>query len=134
MEKTKFIFVYILNILFLVGCAVGNCRSQKIKDEQAGPAGVVKDNKLIPEPNSADRVKVFKHDGSVQCQTNKGLSADEMAARDLSGIKIYKTFKSHDQKLRSQVCGSPTGNVNVLEIDKRNLSLALEKGYSEWVF
>ena len=39
----------------------------------------------------------------------------------------------NDGKMRIQMCGSPTGNVNVYEIDKANLSQALGYGFTEWI-
>ncbi len=36
--------------------------------------------------------------------------------------------------MRIQVCGAPTGNSNVYEIDRKDLEAALKVGFKEWTF
>lgn len=131
MEAKKFIFF--CGIVFsFVGCTTGNCRSQQIKAEQAGGPVTPKENKLLPNLNVGDRVRVFKPNGSLQCGQGKSVDATIMA-KDLKDIQIYKTSVENDGKIRIQMCGAPTGNVNVYEIDKTNLESALSLGFSEWI-
>jgi hypothetical protein len=131
METKKLIFICGV-VLFFVGCTTGNCRSQQIKAEQAGPEMQPKENKLLPEPSKVERVRVFKANGSLQCGQGKSIDPEAMA-KDLKDIRVYKSSMENDGKMRIQVCGAATGNVNVYEIDKTNLEQALSYGFSEWI-
>lgn len=120
----KLLNLSMIAALFL-GCAHGNCRSQRPPHE----AG--KEVKM--EPNSLSKVKVYKPDGSLQCGMGKGISLSEMA-KELEGFKIYSSENKNDGMMRIQVCGSPTGQCNVYEIEKSQLEKALSKGFREWTF
>ena len=85
------------------------------------------------EPNALGKIKVYKADGSLQCGMGKGVSVSEMA-KELAGIKIYTSENKSDGMMRIQVCGSPTGQCNVYEIDRADLEKALAKGFREWTF
>jgi hypothetical protein len=131
MESKKFIFICGV-ILLTFGCTTGNCRSQKIKQEQAEGPTPVKENKLIPPPSVSERVKVYKLDGSLQCAQGKRVELKDMQ-NDLKDIKVYKSFSENDGMMRIQMCGAPTGNANVYEIDRENLKAALALGFKEWL-
>ncbi|MBL7542380.1 MAG: hypothetical protein JNL11_01120 [Bdellovibrionaceae bacterium] len=131
METKKFIFFCGLTLVF-IGCSTGNCRSQKIKSEQAGGPVTPKENKLLQDPSAADRVRVFKPNGSLQCGQGKSIDVATMS-KDLKDIHIYKSSVENDGKIRIQMCGVPTGNVNVYEIDKTSLESALSFGFTEWI-
>lgn len=131
MEAKKFIFVCGI-VLVMVGCSTGNCRSHQIAKEQAGPEVQPKENKLLPDPTVTERVRVFKANGSLQCGQGKSIDPATMA-KELKEIQVYKTTVENDGKLRIQMCGAPTGNVNVFEIDKTNLERALGFGFTEWI-
>ncbi len=113
-------------------CSTGNCRSQKIKAEQAGPEFQPKENKLLPDTSKNERVHVFKANGSLQCGQGKSIDAAAMS-KELKEITVYSSTTENDGKMRIQVCGAPTGNVNVYEIDKTNLDRAVSFGFSEWI-
>lgn len=81
--------------------------------------------------SKADRVKVFKPDGSLQCGQGKAVAVTEMQ-NQLNGIKVYSSVNRNDGMMRVQVCGAPTGNVNVYEIDRKDLAAAQKKGFKEW--
>ena len=74
-------------------------------------------------------VLVSKADGSLQCGS-KGLSTEEME-KQLKGIKILSRDKRPDGKMHIQVCGSPTGTVNVYEIPVSSLSEAETRGFKK---
>lgn len=131
MEIKKFIF-FCGVISILVGCSSGNCRSQQIKAEAAGPEILPKENKLLPEPSAVERIRVFKYNGSLQCSQGKRIEPAVME-KDLKGIRVYKATTENDGKMRILVCGSPTGDVNVFEIDKSNLNQAIDLGFAEWI-
>ncbi|MNL53665.1 hypothetical protein D3C87_1769290 [compost metagenome] len=54
--------------------------------------------------------------------------------KDLKGIKTYSSINKNDGMMRIQVCGSPTGNSNIYEIDRKDLAAALKAGFKEWTF
>ena len=131
METKKFIFVCGI-IIALAGCSTGNCRSKQIQAEQAGPEVQPKENKLLPDPTVTERVRVFKANGSLQCSQGKSIDPATMA-KELKEIPVQKSAMESDGKMRIQMCGAPTGNVNVFEIDKTNLDRALGFGFTEWI-
>lgn len=131
MEAKKFIFICGVTLAF-VGCSTGNCRSHQIAKEQAGAEVQPKENKLLPDPTVTERVRVYKANGSLQCGQGKRIDPTTMA-KELKEIPVYKSSTENDGKLRIQMCGAPTGNVNVFEIDKTNLERALGFGFTEWI-
>lgn len=114
------------------GCTTGNCRSHQIEKEQEGGVMPPKENKLIPAASVSDRVRVYKADGTLQCAQGVRVDIKEMQ-KDLKDIKIYKSFSENDGMLRIQMCGAPTGNSHVFEIDRDNLAKALALGFKEWL-
>lgn len=132
MEAKKFIFICGLAIT-IASCTTGNCRSEQVKREQAGPeSSAPKENKLLPDPSLVERISVFKTNGSLQCNQGKAIDKSTME-KSLKGIRVYKSSVENDGKLRIQMCGAPTGNVNVFEIDKTNLEQAIALGFAEWI-
>jgi hypothetical protein len=119
--------------LFAVGCTSGNCRSQQETPEALAKAPKISMEELtqMKETSKGQRVLVYKADGSLQCNQGQKISLDEMA-KELSGIKIYSKLNKSDGKMRIQLCGSPTGNCNLYEIDRENLDQALKIGFKEW--
>jgi hypothetical protein len=130
-----------------IGCASGKClqtanaekaaaanasASQTTGASGASASGATAKESMKPE-SKLDRVKVFKADGSLQCGQGKAIAASEMQ-KDLGDIKVYSSANKNDGMMRIQVCGSPTGNANVYEIDRKNLEAALKKGFKEWTF
>ena len=77
------------------------------------------------------RVRVYKPDGSRQCESSKGQAVDIME-RELAGIRVYSREKRKDGLMHIQVCGSPTGMVNLFEIDFGNLKQAEERGFKRF--
>lgn len=131
METAKFILLCGV-VAFLASCSTGNCRSAQIKAEAAGPEVMPKENKLLPAPSQAEHVSVYKLNGSLQCNQGKTIDKATMQ-KDLKGLVVYKSSIENDGKMRAQVCGGPTGNVNVYEIDKSNLAQAISYGFTEWI-
>lgn len=81
----------------------------------------------VPSTTSAT-ILVFKPDGSLQCQAAKGLSPEEME-KQLDGIKVISRDKRPDGLMHIQVCGSPTGMINVFEIPASALKEAEGRGF-----
>jgi hypothetical protein len=86
-----------------------------------------------PSPVSGDRpaemLKVYKHDGAVQCQ-GKGADAAVMA-RQLTdqGIAVQCAQKARDGRMHSMVCGAPSGSINVFAIRAEDLDKAESLGF-----
>src|SRR5437870_12289952 len=67
--------------------------------------------------SSADTVKVFRYDGSLQCGMGQAVSLDEMA-KELTAVNI-KVLSSDKRVVPGCIiplCGAPTGVANVCEI------------------
>lgn len=80
-----------------------------------------------------ETVFVYQYDGSEQCGFKKGVDLQEMQKK-LSGIQVISAKKRNDGLMRTQVCGSATGEANVYEIRKKDLGFALKQGFLEWKF
>ena len=85
----------------------------------------------MDKSSSIDHVKVYKADGTLQCGQGKKISISDMQ-KDLKDIKVYSSENKNDGMMRIQLCGSPTGNANVYEIDRKDLEAALKLGFKEW--
>ncbi len=86
----------------------------------------------MTNPSTAlQKVKVAKADGSLQCGQGRAIPVAEMQ-KELGAIKVYSSANKNDGMMRIQVCGSPTGNHNVYEIDRKDLDAALKAGFKEW--
>lgn len=115
-------------IATLSACSHGNCRAQKKSDNNSKVSEVP-----VAASSTTDRVQVYKSDGSLQCGQGKQISVADME-KDLKGIKVYSSANKNDGMMRIQVCGAPTGNHNVYEIDRKDLEAALKAGFKEWTF
>lgn len=122
--------------LLLQACTTGHCRhlrdEENAKNAAEGkPMPKVDAPSVNLKPSSADRVRVYKFDGSLQCNMGKSRSLSEMQ-KDLKSIEVFQSWKRHDGMMRVQLCGSPTGQSNVYEIDRKDLEAALKLGFKEW--
>ncbi len=86
----------------------------------------------MEEVSKGQKIKVFKADGSLQCQQGQKISLEEME-KTLQGIQVYSRTNQNDGKMRIQMCGAPTGNCNIYEIDRENLEKVLGLGFKEWL-
>ena len=74
-------------------------------------------------------VKVYKYDGSIQCDS-AGVELDTMALELINiGIDVVCSQKGHDGLVRATVCGGDTGNINIFKINRVNLSDAESIGF-----
>lgn len=126
--------MWALFILFTIasGCANTNCRT--LAEKRGDPLPPVK-KELDPmaKTSAADRVLVHKPDGSLQCNQGTPVGPAEMK-KELGEIPVYSSSKRNDGQMRIQVCGAPTGNSNVYEIDRSHLEAAIKLGFEEWTF
>lgn len=110
----------------LAACTHGNCRTQEDAKKSA-----VQSEVIVEKSKSTNRVKVFKYDGSLQCGQGKKIAPADMQ-KDLKGIEVFSSSNQNDGMMRIQLCGSPTGNANVYEIDRKDFEAALKLGFKEW--
>lgn len=124
-----------LPLLFALGaCSHGNCRTQKTADKSLNPEAAKTGGEMPIAPSSkVERVKVYKEDGSLQCGQGKAVSITEMQTQ-LKNIHVYSAQNKNDGMIRIQLCGTPTGNSNVYEIDRKDLEAALKAGFKEWTY
>lgn len=112
----------LLSLFFALGlsaCAAGHCNREG-RPEKADP--------------TRQKVRVYKYDGSKQCDEKEtGLTLQEMAS-ELGSIKIYSMSKQSDGQIRVQVCGALTGRANVYEITLSDLPKAEALGFKKWSF
>jgi hypothetical protein len=119
----------LVSVVFLFfGCSTTSCNE---KSQAAKPADV-KSVKVISGVKEMSKVKVYKADGTLQCNQGDKISIDTMA-KELTGITIYSKENKHDGLMRIQLCGKPTGNNHVFEIDETNLEKALSLGFKTWI-
>jgi hypothetical protein len=122
--------------LVFIACTNGPCRKDK----------PIPDNPKISKPkfeapiasvqaldaDSASRtVFVYKPDGGLQCTKGKAMSLDEMETQ-LKDIAVVSRAKKSDGLMHIQICGQPTGQLNVYEIYSGDLSKAEADGFRLW--
>lgn len=75
-------------------------------------------------------VQVFKHDSSVQCEKSSGIKLSKMKEELANaGIEVKCSFKGSDGMMRIQMCGGPTGKLNVYKIPADKLTSAVDLGF-----
>jgi hypothetical protein len=97
----------------------------------AGGSGVNNAGTKKSTTAAEGRVLVYKADGSLQCGMGKAITPQEME-KQLNGIKVYSRENRPDGKMHIQVCGSPTGMINVYEIPQTSLREAEKRGFKKF--
>ena len=82
-------------------------------------------------PPSGKTVFVYKVDGSLQCGGGTKVTAEVMEKNRLEGIRVISRKSQDDGRMHSQVCGAPTGHINVFEIPEGQLPTALARGFRQ---
>ena len=83
------------------------------------------------ETSKSSTVFVSKPDGSLQCGQGKAMSLQEME-KQLGSIPVVSRENRTDGLMHIQVCGSPTGKVNVYEIPLEKLQEAETRGFRKF--
>lgn len=113
----------LLSTFTAIACSSGQCR------RDGSPIVNKEEAKTLTEQKFANEVvAIAKSDGSLQCGYKIGTTLDDMA-QQLEGIEIISTEKKHDGLMRVQSCGAPTGMLNVYHIHRKNVRLAVQKGF-----
>jgi hypothetical protein len=75
-------------------------------------------------------IEVFKPDGSRQCERDTGTPPSRMRAElAAAGILVHSARSASDDMMHTQVCGAPTGRINVFVIDSAALDDARALGF-----
>lgn len=115
-------FVWLLIFaLFSVSCSSTHCRVKEIEQLQS---------KQESKPKT---VRVYRYDGTLQCGMGKRVSIEDMQ-KELKDIPVLSSAHLNDGLMRIQLCGSPTGDANVYEIEETHLEKAKSLGFREWTF
>lgn len=130
-------FLFFL-MIFIASCASQPCRQLR-NPELATQKGVEVSERVqspsdVPSAKSAAnerRVLVAKADGSLQCGVSKGMSPEAME-KELKGIRVFSREKRPDGLMHIQVCGQPTGMLNVYEILEGDLAKAEARGFKKF--
>lgn len=82
-----------------------------------------------PPPASAYLVKIYKPQGSLQCQGG-GESVSQMRRQLLKvGVKVKKASCGVDGLMYPAVCGAPDGKINIFTINRDGLAKAQAQGF-----
>lgn len=131
-------------LLILLSALVGACSSSQCR-KTASENFFAEKTKDLPQfqkqkaektglgLGSTSWVRVYKNDGSKQCGMGVAITPKEMSKelRD-RGIKVKSMKKQNDGLMRIQVCGSPTGMINVFEIQESNIKSAESAGFRKF--
>jgi hypothetical protein len=118
----------------LIACVFTACNTTSCRESNGNLQSTKKltaEQDPMSKVSVADKIKVYKPDGSLQCDMGKPISIDDMK-KELKNLRVYSEVKLHDGKMRVQLCGTPTGQCNVFEIHRDDLQEAVKLGYSEW--
>lgn len=131
--------IFLISLAGLSACSSRPCREPRLPEldqtqvRANGRTGTVAATPppLKTEESGPLRIRVYKSDGSRQCEKRTGRSVESME-RELAGIPVHHREKRSDGLMHIQVCGSPTGMINIYEIDSSNLKKAEERGFKKW--
>ncbi len=122
MDLLKKQVILVLSVVFVVmGCSSTHCRMKEFQALESQKEKKVK------------TVKIYRYDGTLQCGMGKRISIDDMQ-KELKEIPVLSSAHLNDGLMRIQLCGSPTGDANVYEIEETNLEKAKALGFREWTF
>lgn len=125
-------------LLTISSCSTRTCKPNEANAAQSGSAvanqPVAGETKISPTTtmtNPIKKIKIYKPDGSIQCEQGTGVSPADMA-KQLGDVKVFSSEKKHDGLIRTQVCGNATGNCNVFEINEADFAKAEKLGFKKW--
>lgn len=126
--KRAGLWVMIGTLILATGCTQGHCRRRS--DSAPETKEVIKEIQgSLPEGER--RMRIYKYDGSLQCNKGRKIPLSEMA-EELSGIRIFSSENLQDDKMRIQMCGAITGRANVYEIMAEDVPKAESLGFKVW--
>jgi hypothetical protein len=101
----------------------------QVKQHGPGPASTTAAETPATD-DSHKTVFVYKADGSLQCGVHKPVPLSE-TRKLLGDIRVVSSDNRGDGMVHAQMCGAPTGMLNVFEIPLESLSEALKRGFKK---
>ena len=81
---------------------------------------------------AVDSVWVGRADGSKQCEAEqKELSPAVKEQLKAAGIEVLQSKKGDDGRMRIQMCGAPSGKMDMVQIPRTQLEAAKKLGFVE---
>ncbi len=123
---------YLKLVVFISSILILACTNHPCKIEERTDI-VMTGNEKASSANKdlTQRVFVYKPDGSQQCGLGERIDLNIMK-KQLGSIEVFSQNSLHDGMMRIQVCGQPTGQCNVFEINKKDVDFALGRGFKKW--
>lgn len=82
-------------------------------------------------PSEAAQVWISRPDGSLSCGMKEAQSLETAAAElEKAGVRVFGSAKGNDGKMRAQMCGLPTGNLNRFKILEADVEKAKGLGFA----
>lgn len=122
-KKLFLVFLFTL----LTACSNHPCKIE----ERADNVMSINEKASTVKKDLTQRTFVYKPDGSLQCGQGEKIDIGSMR-NELGKIEVYSSASKHDGMMRIQVCGAPTGNSHVFEINKSDLEAAIKFGFKKW--
>lgn len=117
---------------FLIA-ALAACSSHPCKIEDRTDIVMTGNEKVsTAKKDLTQRMFIYKPDGTLQCGQGEKVDINVMK-KDLGKIEVYSAENKHDGMMRIQVCGAPTGQSHVFEINKSDFEAAAKLGFKKWV-
>ena len=121
-------------LLSFTACSTQQCRREKNIPAYPGEQKII-EQKIDSNEDEQKKALVYKYDGSLQCGMGAPISPEVMAEQlEKAGIKVFAHQKKPDGLMHIQVCGSPTGMTNQIEILYSDIKKAHELGFKIWNF
>lgn len=130
------IILFTMMTTLVFSCSTRTCKpSETLAQNSETKKLIAGETKISPtnhmSNNQIKKIKIYKPDGSIQCEKGTGIPVQEMA-KELGDITIYNSENKHDGLMRIQVCGQPTGQSNVYEIGESDYPRAAGLGFKKW--
>jgi len=127
--------------LFFASCAAGPCKNEMSNTEtnplrflrrSSAQREVTMNERETPE---FQRLFVYKHDGTIQCEPEKKPITIKTMQEELTavGIMVFASSNMDGGFLMIQLCGAPSGRIHRFQIAKKDLEKAIKLGFKEWV-
>lgn len=97
----------------------------------SGCGGDTKDESAnVPVKSVSTLIKVYKSDGSKQCDPSSGVAPEAMRAELISnGIDVICSQKGNTGLVYPATCGAETGAINIYQIHPQSLQDAEKLGF-----
>lgn len=82
-----------------------------------------------PVPAPANLIKIYKHQGSLQCQGGGEPLAQMRRQLNKLGVRVISGQCGVDGLVYPAVCGAPDGRINIFLIQRQGLSKAQAQGF-----